>query len=97
MAPRPSTLSQEAIASRLASLPHWQQAGGALVRTYEFPAFAAAVAFVTRVAEAAEAADHHPDIDIRYRRVRLALSTHDAGGITELDFSLANTADRIFA
>ncbi len=63
-------------------------------REYGFPTFPAAVRFVDYVAELAEAADHHPDIDIRYNRVRLTLSTHSAGGVTEKDFALARAIDR---
>ncbi len=62
-------------------------------REYQFPTFPAAVRFVDFVAELAEAADHHPDIDIRYSRVRLTLSTHSAGGVTEKDFALARAID----
>ncbi len=63
-------------------------------REYAFPSFPAAVRFVDFVAELAEAADHHPDIDIRYNRVRLTLSTHSAGGVTDKDFALARAVDR---
>ncbi len=62
-----------------------------------FPDFAAALAFVNRVGTAAEQAGHHPDIDIRYNRVRLALVSHDAGGLTEKDFALAATIDALLA
>lgn len=62
-------------------------------REYQFPTFPAAVRFVDFVAEVAEAADHHPDIDIRYNRVRLTLSTHSAGGVTDKDFALARAID----
>ena len=62
-------------------------------REYAFPTFPAAVRFVDFVAELAEAADHHPDIDVRYNRVRLTLSTHSAGGVTEKDFALARAID----
>ena len=62
-------------------------------REYQLPSFPAAVRFVDFVAELAEAADHHPDIDIRYNRVRLTLSTHSAGGVTEKDFALARAID----
>ncbi len=63
-------------------------------REYRFPTFPAAVRFVDFVAELAEAADHHPDIDIRYNRVRLTLSTHSAGGVTDKDFALARAIDQ---
>ena len=65
------------------------------MRTFTFEDFRAALRFVNRVGAAAEAAGHHPDIDIRYSRVRLALVTHDAGGLTEKDFSLAAEADKL--
>jgi 4a-hydroxytetrahydrobiopterin dehydratase len=67
--------------------------GKALRRTYRFPNFRAAIAFVSFVAELAEAADHHPDIDVRYSKVTLTLSTHSAGGVTEKDFELIREID----
>jgi 4a-hydroxytetrahydrobiopterin dehydratase len=84
-----SPLSDAEIASRLPSLAAWQLDGGELVRTFSFADFRAALAFVNQVGELAEAAGHHPDIDIRYNRVRLALVTHDSGGLTAKDFDLA--------
>jgi 4a-hydroxytetrahydrobiopterin dehydratase len=63
----------------------WDEQDGALVRIFEFESFPAAIAFVDRVAKAAEAANHHPDIDIRYRKVTVRWTTHSAGGITEKD------------
>ena len=77
------------ITARLAARPGWERAGDTIAKTYELPTFLDAIAFVNRVATRAEAADHHPDLDIRYRKVRVALSTHDAGGITDKDFDLA--------
>ncbi len=88
-------LTDDEIADALASLPGWRRAGDALARTFTFPAFMDGVAFVNRVAEAAEAADHHPDIDIRYTRVTCTLSTHDAGGITKADVRLAKEIERL--
>jgi 4a-hydroxytetrahydrobiopterin dehydratase len=67
----------------------WQEQDDALVREFELPSFAAAIAFVDRLAELAEGEDHHPDIDIRYRRVTVRWSTHSAGGITEKDREMA--------
>jgi 4a-hydroxytetrahydrobiopterin dehydratase len=81
------------IAARLARLSGWERDGDEIVRTFELPSFPAAIAFVGRVAERAEAANHHPDLDIRYRKVRVALSTHDQGGLTEKDFALATEID----
>lgn len=63
------------------------------MRTYELASFPAVIAFVGRVAELAEAADHHPGLDIRYRRLRVTLTTHSAGGLTALDFDLAARID----
>jgi 4a-hydroxytetrahydrobiopterin dehydratase len=82
-------LDDEQVRRRLATLDGWTRDGNAIARTYTFDSFASAIAFVNRIATVAEAMDHHPDIDIRYREVRLALSTHSEGGITEKDFDLA--------
>jgi 4a-hydroxytetrahydrobiopterin dehydratase len=84
-----SRLDERQIAERLAALTGWQRLGDAIRRTWRFADFKQAMAFVNRVAEAAEAADHHPDILIEYSRVTLTLSTHDAGGLTTRDFDLA--------
>jgi 4a-hydroxytetrahydrobiopterin dehydratase len=86
-------LSEEQAASRLKALPEWEITSGELVRTFKFEDFRASLRFVNKVAELAEAAGHHPDIDIRYNKVRLALVTHDAGGLTSKDFDLAALAD----
>ena len=84
-------LTETEIAERLRGVPGWQQRGAKICRTWTFADFKAAMAFVNRVAALADAADHHPDIDIRYSRVTLVLSTHDAGGLTARDFALAET------
>ncbi len=86
-------LSDDEVQQRLPTLPGWSVEGGALTKTYNFPDFVRAMAFVNAVAEAAERAQHHPDIDIRYSRVTLGLVTHDSGGITEQDFALAAEAE----
>jgi 4a-hydroxytetrahydrobiopterin dehydratase len=88
-------LSAEEAQSRLATLSGWQIEAGELVRTFQFKDFRGALGFVNRVGEAAEQAGHHPDIDIRYNRVRLSLVTHDAGGLTEKDFVLASQATKL--
>ncbi len=85
----PIRLTDDAIRGRLAALPGWELHGDEIRRTFQFGDFRAALAFVNRVGELAEAAGHHPDIDIRYSRVTLALTTHDAGGLTVRDFELA--------
>jgi 4a-hydroxytetrahydrobiopterin dehydratase len=89
------TLSQAEIASRLTARPDWRIEHGELVRTFQFKTFPDAMVFVNKVAGMAEEAGHHPDIDIRYNRVRLALVSHDAGGLTGKDFDLAAGADRL--
>ena len=89
-----SPLSSAEITSRLSGLATWKVESGELTRTFEFKDFRAALAFVNKVGEAAENAGHHPDIDIHYNRVRLALITHDAGGLTAKDFDLAAAADK---
>jgi 4a-hydroxytetrahydrobiopterin dehydratase len=81
--------SAEQIEEGLIALPEWRLGDGALTRTFSFSDFREAMSFVNSVAAVAENAGHHPDIDIRYNKVNLALSSHDAGGITEQDFSLA--------
>jgi 4a-hydroxytetrahydrobiopterin dehydratase len=73
----------------LRALPRWSQHGQSIARTFQFKDFAAAIAFVNKVAVLADQAWHHPDIDVRWNTVTLSLTTHDAGGLTEKDFSLA--------
>jgi 4a-hydroxytetrahydrobiopterin dehydratase len=88
-------LSQSEITARLATIGFWQLVNGEIVRTFQFPHFVASLAFVNQVGQRAEAANHHPDIDIRYNKVRLALVTHDAGGLTVSDFNLAAEIDSL--
>jgi len=90
-----AALSDQEIKSRLVSVPDWQIESGELVRTFLFKDFRGSLKFVNEVGEVAEQAGHHPDIDIRYNKVRLALVTHDSGGITEKDFDLAARADKL--
>ena len=86
-------LSDTIIRQKLTSMPLWSLEGGELVRHCAFENFVEAMQFVNGVAELAEGAGHHPDIDIRYNKVRLALMTHDAGGLTQRDFDLAAAID----
>jgi 4a-hydroxytetrahydrobiopterin dehydratase len=88
-----SLLNSEEISASLARLPAWKQEEKNIVRTFELKDFVVAIKFVNQVAEKAEAAWHHPDIDIRWNKVRLALSTHSEGGLTEKDFALAEEFD----
>ena len=85
------------IALRLEALKSWQVEKGELTRAFELPDFKAALQLVNGVGRAVESANYHPGIGIRYNRVRLALVTHDAGGLTAKDFDLAETIDRIAA
>ena len=82
-------LSEDELNSLLQARPEWSLRGGKLVRQWIFNDFVAAIAFVNRAAALAEQANHHPDIDIRYNRVELALVSHDAGGITARDARMA--------
>ncbi len=82
-------LSDLEIQRALGTLPGWARRNGTLTKTFTFEKFADGIAFVGRVAKAADEMDHHPDIDIRYTKVSMSLSTHDAGGITQSDLDLA--------
>ena len=77
----------------LKSVPDWNENAAVITRTYQFKDFVAAMQFVNTVARLAEEAWHHPDIDIRWNKVTLALTTHDEGGLTEKDFTLAKKFD----
>jgi 4a-hydroxytetrahydrobiopterin dehydratase len=91
-----SVLSPEEVDASLAEQSlEWTRQGDELVSTVELHDFAAALAFVNAVGAAAEAANHHPDIDIRWNKVHLVLTTHSAGGLTVLDIALAAAIDRL--
>lgn len=90
-------LSEETIAHHLQSLPGWSRQGETLHCTYAFADFVAAIAFVNTLVEPAEALAHHPDLAIAYNRVSITLSTHDAGGLTALDFALAEAIAQMAA
>ncbi|WP_227996562.1 4a-hydroxytetrahydrobiopterin dehydratase [Nocardia australiensis] len=90
-------LSDADITDALTDLPDWNRSGDTITRTIEAPSFLDGIELVGKVAEVAEAADHHPDIDIRWRRVTFALSTHSAGGLTGRDIVLAREIDRLAA
>jgi 4a-hydroxytetrahydrobiopterin dehydratase len=89
-----SPLDEPAVAAALGATPGWERAGSEIRRVYRFADFREALAFVNRVGGLAEVAGHHPDIDIRYNTVTLALTTHDAGGLSAKDFDLARAIDR---
>lgn len=90
---RPKPCTPKQIEKRLASVPQWSIVKGRLHRVWRFDDFSSAFAFMTRVALLAEKADHHPDWSNGYGRVTIDLSTHDAGGLTALDFDLAEAID----
>ena len=90
-----TTLTPVVVETELRALPHWSRQGQSIARTYQFKDFAAAIAFVNKVATLAEEAWHHPDIDVRWNTVTLTLTTHDAGGLTARDFSLAASIDAL--
>lgn len=89
-----ATLTAEEARARLAALPGWRLDGDRITRQFTYAGFPEAVAFVSRLVPDAEAADHHPDITINYRRVTLAFTTHSEGGLTDKDFAGAAAADR---
>lgn len=88
-------LTAAEVAERLEGVSGWSQQGDMILKTFKMPTFPAAIAFVTHVGFLAEGAGHHPDIDIRYNQVKLALTTHDAGGLSAKDFDLAAAIDEI--
>lgn len=90
-------LDDSAVEQRLAAVPGWRREGGEIRRTIKAADFPTAIRIVDEVAVEAERLNHHPDIDIRWRTLHLTLSTHDAGGLTELDFALAARIDEIAA
>jgi 4a-hydroxytetrahydrobiopterin dehydratase len=90
-------LSEPEIQAALAQAPDWSELNGAIQRTFQFKDFAEAMRFVNQVADAAETDQHHPDILIRWNKVTLTLSTHDASGITAKDFALAKKIDGLAA
>ncbi|TDE09058.1 4a-hydroxytetrahydrobiopterin dehydratase [Jiangella asiatica] len=88
-------LDDDGVRVALAGLPHWSGDTSAITRTVKAPDFMTGIRIVDDVAAAAEAADHHPDIDIRWRNLRFTLATHSEGGVTQRDVDLAGTIDEI--
>jgi 4a-hydroxytetrahydrobiopterin dehydratase len=93
--PRPSRLSSDAVAGALADLPLWSGDADGLRRTVELASFRDAVAAIVAIADVAEAMDHHPDVDLRWRTLHLVLVSHSAGGVSELDLELARRIDTL--
>lgn len=90
-----AVLAEKEIQQALRGLKGWQQQNGAIQRVFEFPDFKAAMQFVNTVADAAEQANHHPDIDIRYNKVTMSLISHDSGGVTQRDVGMAERINAI--
>jgi 4a-hydroxytetrahydrobiopterin dehydratase len=88
-------LAETEIKQALTGLKGWSHNGSAIQRVFEFPDFKAAMQFVNKVADAAEQANHHPDIDIRYNKVTMALVSHDAGGVTQKDVQMAERINQV--
>lgn len=88
-------LPDNEIREGLGKLTGWERRGDEIEKVYELPSFPDAIAFVTRVGFLAEKADHHPDLDVRWRKVRVALSTHSEGGITDKDVALAGEIESL--
>jgi 4a-hydroxytetrahydrobiopterin dehydratase len=90
-------LTAKDINLRLKAVPDWSKRAKTICRTFKFDGFMTSIAFVRRIAKQAQKNNHHPDIDIRFDQVTLTLTTHDEGGITEKDFSLARQCDEVYS
>jgi 4a-hydroxytetrahydrobiopterin dehydratase len=93
--PRPARLSPEDVSAALARLPAWSGDADGIERTVRLSSFREAVDTVVAIADVAEEMDHHPDIDLRWRTLRIAVATHSAGGVTALDLDLAQRVDAL--
>lgn len=92
---RPSRLTDNELKVRLAKLPHWTRTGEKITRTIKCKGFPGAVALVQKLVEPAEAMNHHPDVEVRYDKVTITLTTHDQRGLTDLDLVLAEKIDAL--
>ena len=88
-------LTQTEIEQKIQALPQWQQSQQTITRTFKFKNFVEAIAFVNQLVEPAEAAGHHPDLAVSYNKVTVSLTTHDAGGLTQMDFDLAQQISQL--
>ena len=91
--PRPPALSPDDVTAALTELPRWSGGPDGIERTLELPTFRSAVEAISMIADVAEQLDHHPDMDLRWTKVRVAVATHSAGGLTDLDLQLARRVD----
>ncbi len=92
-----TTLTHDEISEAMKEVPGWTRRLKSITRTYKFAGFLKSIAFVNQIAKRAQELNHHPDIDIRFDQVTLVLTTHDAGGLTEVDFTIAEQCDEEFA
>jgi 4a-hydroxytetrahydrobiopterin dehydratase len=90
-------LSTKQVSLYLKAVPNWSKRARTIIRTFKFEGFLNSIAFVNRIARKAQKINHHPDIDIRFNKVTLTLTTHDEGGLSEKDFSLARQCDEAFS
>jgi len=90
-------LTAKKISLHLSAVPNWSKRGQTICRTFQFEGFMLGIVFVRRIAKQAQKINHHPDIDIRFDKVTLTLTTHDEGGLTEKDFSLARQCDDVYS
>jgi 4a-hydroxytetrahydrobiopterin dehydratase len=90
-------LTAKQVSLHLKTVPNWSKRAHTILRTFKFEGFLKSMDFVNRIARKAQKINHHPDIDIRFNQVTLTLSTHDEGGITNKDFSLARQCDEVFS
>ncbi len=90
-------LNTKQVNLHLKAIPNWSKRAQTIFRRFKFEGFLNSIDFVNRIAKRAEKSNHHPDIDIRFNKVTLTLTTHDEGGITEKDFSLARQCDELFS
>ena len=91
-----TALTHDEIIEEMKDLPDWTHQAKTISRTFKFDGFPKSIAFVDQIAQRAQKLNHHPDIDIRFDQVTLVLTTHDAGGLTETDFILAEQCDEVF-
>ena len=90
-------LTAKQVSLRLKTIPNWSKRAQTIHRTFKFGGFLKGIDFVNRIARLAQKMNHHPDVNIRFDKVALRLTTHDAGGITEKDFLLARQCNRVWA
>jgi 4a-hydroxytetrahydrobiopterin dehydratase len=89
-------LTAKEISLHLKTVPNWSKRAKTIHRTFKFEGFLSSLAFVNQIAKRAQKMNHHPDIDVRFDKVTLVLTTHDEGGLTEKDFTLARQGDGVF-